>query len=71
LYRKLDALTWCSPNKFIRNIRLKKAKELLKDDAISISSIAIDCGFSDPEYFARVFKQEFGVTPNEWRADIN
>jgi AraC-like DNA-binding protein len=67
LHRKLDALTGCPPNKFIRIIRLKKAKELLKDAEVSISSVAVDCGFSDPGYFARVFKQEFGITPNEWR----
>jgi DNA-binding response OmpR family regulator/two-component sensor histidine kinase len=70
LHRKLDALTGCSPNKFIRIIRLKKAKELLKDAEVSIASVAIDCGFNDPGYFARVFKQEFGVTPNEWRTDV-
>jgi len=67
LHRKLDALTGCPPNKFIRFVRLKKAKELLLDAEVSISSVAIDCGFNDPGYFARVFKQEFGVTPNEWR----
>ena len=69
LHRKLDALTGCAPNKFIRIIRLKKAKELLRDSEVSISSVAIDCGFNDPGYFARVFKQEFGITPNEWRIE--
>jgi signal transduction histidine kinase/DNA-binding response OmpR family regulator/ligand-binding sensor domain-containing protein len=68
LHRKLDALTGCSPNKFIRIIRLSKAKELLKKPAESIASIALDCGYSDPGYFARVFKQEYGVTPQEWRS---
>lgn len=67
LHRKLDALTGCSPNKFIRIIRLNKAKELLADPALSIAAIALDCGYNDPGYFARVFKQEFGVTPQEWR----
>jgi signal transduction histidine kinase/DNA-binding response OmpR family regulator/ligand-binding sensor domain-containing protein len=67
LHRKLDALTGCSPNKFIRIIRLNKAKELLKKPTESIASIALDCGYSDPGYFARVFKQECGVTPQEWR----
>ena len=67
LHRKLDALTGCSPNKFIRIIRLKKGQELLQDHSLSIASIAIDCGFNDPGYFSRVFKQEFGTTPQEWR----
>jgi AraC-like DNA-binding protein len=51
----------------MRIIRLNKAKELLKDSANSIASIALDCGYNDPGYFARVFKQEYGVTPQEWR----
>jgi CheY-like chemotaxis protein/AraC-like DNA-binding protein/two-component sensor histidine kinase len=69
LHRKLDALTGCSPNKFIRIIRLSKAKELLKNPASSIASIALDCGYNDPGYFARVFKQEYGVTPQDWRSN--
>jgi signal transduction histidine kinase/DNA-binding response OmpR family regulator len=69
LHRKLEALTGCSPNKFIRIIRLNKAKELLKQPTNSIASIALDCGYNDPGYFARVFKQEFGVTPQEWRSN--
>ncbi|MBL0358217.1 MAG: response regulator [Chitinophagaceae bacterium] len=69
LHRKLDALTGCSPNKFIRIIRLNKAKELLKNPANSIASIAFDSGYNDPGYFARVFKQEFGLTPQEWRGN--
>ena len=70
LHRKLEALTGCSPNKFIRMIRLNKAKELLQDPANSIGSIALDCGYADPGYFARVFKQEFGLTPQEWRGKL-
>ena len=70
LHRKLDALIGCSPNKFIRMIRLKKAKELLQQTEETISSIAFDCGFHDPGYFARVFKQDFGKTPQEWRGEM-
>jgi AraC-like DNA-binding protein len=67
LHRKLDALTGCSPNKFIRMIRLTRAKEMMKDPANSIADVAYECGYNDPGYFARVFKQEFGETPQEWR----
>ena len=69
LHRKLDALTGCSPNKFIRIIRLNKAKELLKNPANTIAFISINCGYNDPGYFARVFKQEYLVTPQEWRTN--
>ena len=49
-------------------IRLNKATALLKDASRSIASIALECGYNDPGYFARVFKQEYGITPQEWRA---
>ena len=67
LHRKLDALTGFSPNKFIRIIRLNKAKEMLQTNEKSIAAISLDCGYNDPGYFTRVFKQEFGITPQEWR----
>jgi signal transduction histidine kinase/DNA-binding response OmpR family regulator/ligand-binding sensor domain-containing protein len=68
LHRKLEALTGYSPNKFIRMIRLKKAKELLQDPANSVASVAMECGYDDPAYFTRVFRQEFNDTPQKWRA---
>jgi signal transduction histidine kinase/DNA-binding response OmpR family regulator len=67
LHRKLEALTGYSPTKFIRMLRLKKAKQLLQDPANSIASVALDCGYNDPGYFARIFKQEHQMTPQEWR----
>jgi AraC-like DNA-binding protein len=69
LHRKLEAVTGLSPNKFIRTIRMSKAKELLKDPSNSIASIADVCGYNDPGYFSRVFKQDYGVTPQEWRVN--
>ncbi len=68
LHRKLEALTGCSPNKFIRSVRLNKAKELLSDPSLNIAMISLDCGYNDPAYFARVFKQETGLSPQEWRS---
>ena len=67
VYRKLLALTGLSPNSFIRFRRLVKAKELLLNSGFSITAVAYDSGFSDPAYFSRIFKQEFGVTPQAWR----
>ena len=68
LHRKLTALTGLSATLFIRNIRLGKARELLQQQPpLSITAVAMDCGFNDPGYFGRVFKKEFGVTPMEWQ----
>jgi len=67
LHRKLDALTGMSANQFIRSLRLQKAKSLLLQPELSITAVAFDSGFNDPGYFGRVFKQELGMTPVEWR----
>lgn len=67
VHRKLSALTGLSATFFIRYVRLVRAKELLIHSGFSIRAVALDCGFNDPAYFTRVFKQEFGVTPQAWR----
>ena len=51
-----------SPNEFIIHERIKKAKELLSQQN-SVSETAFSTGFSDTNYFIRVFKQVEGVTP--------
>jgi signal transduction histidine kinase/CheY-like chemotaxis protein/AraC-like DNA-binding protein/ligand-binding sensor domain-containing protein len=65
--RKLNALIGITPVRFIRQIRLEKAKTMLLDTDLTITVIAFDCGFNDPSYFSRVFKKEFGVSPVDWR----
>lgn len=67
LHRKLTALTGVPPNRFIRMIRLEKAKDLLKQSTYSVSEIAFKVGFNDPSYFGRVFKKEYDMTPIEWK----
>ncbi len=67
LYRKLMALTGKSPTLFIRTIRMRKALDLLQKTEMTISEIAWAVGFNDPSYFTRVFHEEFGKTPGEWR----
>lgn len=67
LHRRLQAQTGQSISKFIRNIRLERAKELLADPKLPIAAVAIDTGFKDPDYFYRVFKQTFNLTPGDFR----
>jgi CheY-like chemotaxis protein len=62
-YSKFKALSDQSINDLIKNYRLKKAEELLKRDQYTISQVAYDCGFSDPAYFSRVFKEYYKITP--------
>ncbi|MDO8366983.1 MAG: ATP-binding protein [Saprospiraceae bacterium] len=65
--RKLKALTDKTPSRFIRSVRLHKAKELLQSTELNISEIAYEVGFSDPNYFSRSFSEEFGVPPMSFR----
>jgi AraC-like DNA-binding protein len=66
VYRKLIALTGMSINQFIRNIRLRKAAELLLSTDLPISEVAYQTGFSSPGYFTKCFTAEFGVNPRDF-----
>ncbi|SOE21061.1 Signal transduction histidine kinase [Spirosomataceae bacterium TFI 002] len=68
LHRKLMALVGISPNKLINQIKLQNAKKLLENSTLNISQIATNSGFNDPGYFSRIFKKEFGKTPQSWRS---
>ncbi len=64
LHRKLTALTNQNTSRFIRAIRLAKAKELLAKGDMNVTEVAFAVGFDDPKYFSRVFTKEFGVPPS-------
>lgn len=65
--RKLKALTGKTPSQFIRSIRLQRAMELLQSSDLNISEIAYEVGFNDPNYFSRLYSEEFGHPPNAER----
>ncbi len=64
LHRKLTALTNQNASRFIRAIRLARAKELLAKGDMNVTEVAFAVGFDDPKYFSRVFTKEFGVPPS-------
>ncbi len=65
LRRKMKALIDQSPNQFIRSFRLQRAKQLLEQGAGTVSDIAYDVGFGSTAYFAKCFREQFGVRPSE------
>jgi signal transduction histidine kinase/DNA-binding response OmpR family regulator/ligand-binding sensor domain-containing protein len=67
LFRKLKALTNLSATSYIRNYRLKRAKNLLSDTDKTISEIAFEVGFADLSYFSTRFKELYGITPSEFK----
>ncbi len=66
LHRKLKALTGLSSSEFIKNQRLKIAAQLIKTKDLNISEVGYSIGFNDPSYFAKCFKQEYGISPKEF-----
>jgi AraC-like DNA-binding protein len=66
LYKKLLALTGKAPLEFIRTIRLQRAAQLLEKSQLSISEVAYKVGFNSPKYFAKYFKDEFGMLPSAY-----
>jgi len=66
LTRKLKILTGLSPGTLIRNIRLEKAAELLRNKKGSIAEISNSVGISNPSGFTKAFRNYFGVSPKEY-----
>ena len=64
LNRKVHSLLYLTPNKYIRILKLNKAKQLI--DAFTcdrVSDISYAVGYSDTHYFSKLFQQQYGVTP--------
>ena len=66
LHRKIKALTNKTTGEFIRTIRLNKAAELLMAKTDTVTQIAYETGFNNLSWFAKAFKEQFGVSPSEY-----
>lgn len=58
-------------NKYINELRINKAKELLKNHEIKMKDIASKIGYSDANYFAKIFKKETGSNPSDYRRNFS
>ena len=71
LYRKLRGLTNQTVHEFIRNIRLKRAVQLLEQKKMTITEVAYSVGFNDLTYFARCFRKQYDKSPSEYISSSN
>lgn len=66
-FNKLKSMTGLSPVEFIREMRIKRAAQLLEDRQYNITEVTYMVGMNDSRYFAKCFKNTYGVTPSEYR----
>lgn len=66
-FKKLKALTGLAPIEFIKEMRVKRAAELIETGEYSISQVSYMVGINDPRYFSKCFKQKYGMTPTEYK----
>lgn len=61
----------CTVSEYLIRLRLKNACTLLATTQNNVLSIALESGFENISYFNRVFKKNFGVSPNQYRKQLN
>ncbi len=64
LFKKRTGSTFIE---YLTNLRMEKAKELLRNTSKSMKEICAEVGYSDANYFSRTFKKNVGVTPSEYK----
>ena len=67
LFKQTTDLT---PGQYIRNFRITKARHLLESSAVPIEEVAQQCGYDHANSFTRLFKQTYGMTPREYRKQV-
>lgn len=70
LHRKIKNDTNLSVTEFIRDIRMQKAIELMKEKKYNLDEIGYYVGFNSHSYFTRSFKKKYGKTPKEFYDDL-
>ncbi len=66
-YRIFRRCLGTTPIAFLHTVRLEKAQALLRDTALSMTDIALSCGFSSSSYFGRLFQRQHHLTPRMYR----
>ena len=67
--RSFKAETTKTPYEYFMDLKIEKAKKMLKSNAYSITEISMMCGFSSHSHFTYTFKKKTGMSPTEYRID--
>lgn len=69
-YRLFKRTCGFTPQQFIKNIRLEKAKLLIEDSSLSLSEIAYKTGFTDQSHLSREFRSIYSLSPGKFRDQL-
>ena len=67
LQRRFNEIMGVNPKKYVTDLRMKYAVDLLITESIPISEVACASGYRDEKYFSRIFKEKYGCTPTDMR----
>jgi signal transduction histidine kinase/AraC-like DNA-binding protein len=70
LFRKLKALVNQTPGELIRNLRLQRASQLLKQNFGNVAEVTYEVGFNNLSYFAKCFREKYGMLPSDYQKQI-
>ncbi|QXI26020.1 helix-turn-helix domain-containing protein [Pseudomonas vanderleydeniana] len=65
--RAFKCSTGLSPQDWIRQQRIARAKQLIRETDLSLTQISLECGFCDQAYFCHIFTRSEGINPFAWR----
>jgi AraC family transcriptional regulator len=65
--RAFKCSTGLSPQDWIRNQRIARAKQLIQSTDLTLTQISLECGFCDQAHFCHIFTRNEGITPFAWR----
>lgn len=68
-FKKLKSLTGLAPVDLVKEIRLNKSVELIKNTDMSVSEIAFSVGFKDSGYYSKCFRKKYNQTPREYMSE--
>ena len=69
-FKKLKTLTGLAPIEFIKEMRIKRATQLIETGEFNMTQISYMVGINDPRYFSKCFKAQVGMTPTEYRDKV-
>lgn len=67
--RKFKLARGISPGQYLTGLRLERALRLLSAGVFSVKEVSAQCGYTDPNYFCKAFRQGLGVSPGRLRLD--